>query len=235
MTGQVRPVRYRISRRVRTPFSIYPNALLLAAQLLGVVVFPFTSTEVGQTFFSLFQMGVLVLAVAAVRPTPSLSTVSMLIGAPAIVLTLVSLFMPEQGVVAAASDVTHFVFYGYLAYGLLRYMFADREVTTDEWFATGSCFTVVAWSFAYLYSAVQNIWGAEQFSHAGEGALDWMEMLFLSFTTMTGTGLSDISPVGDVARSVVMLEQFAGTFYIGVVVARVLTLTMSRFKPGDRA
>ena len=37
-----------------------------------------------------------------------------------------------------------------------------------------------------------------------------MELLFLSFTTLTSTGLSDIVPVQAFARSLVMIEQLAG-------------------------
>lgn len=211
---------------------VYPNVVLLAAQLLGIVVYPFIGeSATGRAAFSLFQLLVLVLAVAAVRATPALSAVSWAIGAPAALLTIAEAVWPDERWISLASNVTHAAFYFYLAYALLRYMFADSEVTRDEIVATGSCFTVIAWAFAYTYGLVQDIWGSGQFSHAGTGDLQWMETLFLSFTTMTATGLSDISPVGGYARSVVMLEQMAGVFYVGLVVARLLAMTMARFRP----
>jgi hypothetical protein len=46
-----------------------------------------------------------------------------------------------------------------------------------------------------------------------------MELLFLSFTTLSSTGLSDVVPVKDFARSVVMLEQLAGLAYVAIVVS----------------
>lgn len=216
--------------QVWRPFGLYPNALLLGAQLLGIVVYPFADSDVGESAFSLFQLLVLVLAVGAVRPTPALSWVSIGIGVPAAVLTVLTVVNPDSTALSLASNATHAAFYFYLAYALLRYMFADRHVTTDEIYATGSCFTVVAWAFAFLYGVVQDAWGAGQFAHAGAGALDWMEMLFLSFTTMTGTGLSDISPAGAHARSIVMIEQLAGMFYVALAVARVIALVRGRFR-----
>ena len=51
-----------------------------------------------------------------------------------------------------------------------------------------------------------------------------MELLFLSFTTLSSTGLSDITPISGHARSVVMLEQVAGVFYIAMVVTRLVSL-----------
>ena len=208
-----------------------PCAVLLVVQLVGILVYPFTSeSSAGRTVFSLFQLIVLGLAVAAVRRTPALTWVSWWIGAPAVVLTVLTAIFPDNDPLGLASDCTHAVFYVYTAYGLIRYMFADNYVTRDELFATGACFTVVAWAFAYLYSVVQTIWGPGQFVSGTPHELHWVELLFLSFTTMTNTGLSDIAPGGGHARSLVMLEQLAGVNYVALVVARLMGLTLARFQ-----
>jgi hypothetical protein len=55
-----------------------------------------------------------------------------------------------------------------------------------------------------------------------------MELLFLSFTTLSSTGLSDVVPVLPHARSIVMLEQLAGLAYLAVVVSRLVALTVHR-------
>jgi hypothetical protein len=56
----------------------------------------------------------------------------------------------------------------------------------------------------------------------------WFELLFLSFTTLTSVGLSDVVPIGAHARSLVMVEQVAGVFYVALVVARMVGLTNLR-------
>jgi Ion channel len=50
----------------------------------------------------------------------------------------------------------------------------------------------------------------------------WVELLFLSFTTLTSTGLSDVIPVRPFARGVVMLEQLAGPAYVAMLVSRLV-------------
>ena len=60
-----------------------------------------------------------------------------------------------------------------------------------------------------------------------------MELLFLSFTTLSSTGLSDVVPIRPFARSLVMLEQLAGVAYIAMVVSRLVGLTVAR-RPGAR-
>ncbi len=205
--------------------------MLLVVQLLGILVYPFTSeSSAGRTLFSLVQLVVLGLAVAAVRLTPALTWISMSIGAPAVILTVLTAVLPDNGPIALLSDCTHAIFYFYTAYALIRYMFADNFVTRDELFATGACFTVVAWAFAYTYGIVQTIWGTGQFVSGSDHELHWVELLFLSFTTMTNTGLSDIAPGGGHARSVMMLEQLAGVNYVALVVARLMGLTLARFQ-----
>jgi len=100
------------------------------------------------------------------------------------------------------SSVLHAAFYFYTSHGLLRYMFSDRRVARDERFAVGATFTVVAWAFAYLFLECQILWpGSFIAAIASTSPRTWLELLFLSFTTLTSTGLSDVVPVRPQARA----------------------------------
>jgi hypothetical protein len=119
--------------------------------------------------------------------------------------------------------------YFYAAAGLIAYMLGDHEVTSDELLAAGATFTLLAWAFAFAYSACQTL-SSGRFTAAADPAAPrtWMELLFLSFTTLSGVGLGDILPISPWARALVMLEQFAGVMYIAVVVSRLIGLTIVR-------
>lgn len=82
-------------------------------------------------------------------------------------------------------------------------------------------FTLLAWAFAFLFVVLQAL-DPGGFNPDGEGSRCWMEPLFLSFTTLSSTGLSDITPISGHARSVVMLEQVAGVCCIAMVVTRLV-------------
>lgn len=222
------------------PVLRHPCADLLIVQLLGILLYPFLGDQpMGRAIFSTFALVVLVIAVMAVRMTPALNWVSALLGLPVVVLTIWEAVSPGVEAVVLWSSVFHATFYFYTAFALLRYMFDDHIVTTDELYATGATFTVVAWGFAYVYLAVDIVW-PRSFSVVGDPlqARAWFEMLFLSVTTMTSTGLSDIVPVRPHARSFVMIEQVAGMLYLALVVARMIALTVaraaSRAEPHDR-
>jgi ABC-type branched-subunit amino acid transport system ATPase component len=49
-------------------------------------------------------------------------------------------------------------------------------------------------------------------------------LLYFSFTTLTTAGYGDITPVTDQARSFVMIEQFSGVFFVGILIARLAGL-----------
>jgi len=55
-----------------------------------------------------------------------------------------------------------------------------------------------------------------------------MELLFLSFTPLSSTGLGDIVPVKPFARDLVMFEMIAAVAYLTVVVSRLVALTVMR-------
>ena len=119
--------------------------------------------------------------------------------------------------------------YFYAAGALIVYMLRDHEVTRDELFAIGATFTLVAWAFAYTFTTLQAI-APGSFTAAVNptGDRTWVELLFLSFTTLTSTGLSDVVPIKPFARSVVMIEQLGGVAYIAVLVSRIVGLTILR-------
>jgi len=212
----------------------HPSAVLLAAQLLGVLVYPFMAGSAGRAALSLFGLVVLVLAVWTLRTTPALTWVSVLLGIPVLILTIFEALDPNDQAILLWSSVLHAAFYFYTTSGLIRYMFKDRFVTRDELFATGATFTVVAWAFAYLYVACQIVWpGSFTAALEPDAPRTWVELLFLSFTTLTSTGLSDVVPVLAQARSIVMIEQVAGLMYVAFVISRLVGLTLLRgHEPG---
>lgn len=207
-----------------------PSAVLLVAQLVSVVLFPFReATPLGRAALSTVGLTILFLAVRAVRATPALGWIAILLGLPLIGLTIWEVVEPANGPVVFLSSILHAAFYFYTSFALLSYLFRDRFVTPDELWATAATFTVVAWAFAYTFMAVQVLWpGSFTAAVNPEAQRTWFELLFLSFTNLTSVGLSDITPVLPNARSIVMIEQVAGLLYVALVISRIVGLTISR-------
>jgi predicted neutral ceramidase superfamily lipid hydrolase len=203
--------------------------MLLFAQLTAVLLYPFMEgSDVGRALFSVFGIVILGLVVLAVRRSPALTWVGVLLGIPATVLLLIQAVTGSDDLLPYSSALEAALYF-YAAGALLAYMLADHEITRDELFAVGATFTLVAWAFAYTYTVCQAIEPAS-FTAAVDpsGERSWMELLFMSFTTLSSTGLGDVVPVKPFARGLVMIEQLAGLGYVAMVVSRLVALTVMR-------
>jgi Ion channel len=214
---------------VQTVARRQPSAILLTAQLAGVLVYPFLQgNDVGRALFSVVGIAILGLVVLAVRSSPGPTWFGLLLGIPATGLLLIQAVTGSNDLLPYSSAIEA-VLYFYAAGALIAYMLADHEVTRDELFAVGATFTLVAWGFAYAFTVVQAI-EPHSFTAAVDpaGQRTWMELLFLSFTTLSSTGLSDVVPVQPFARSLVMIEMLSGLAYVAMVVSRLVGLLVMR-------
>ena len=206
-----------------------PSAVLLMAQLLGILLYPvMEATDSGRALFSVFGIAILGLVVRAVRSSPNRTWIGILLAVPATALLLIQAVTGSTELLPYSSALEALLYF-YAAGGLIVYMLADHEITRDELFAVGATFTLVAWAFAYVYTVCQAIApGSFTAAVRPESDRTWMELLFLSFTTLSSTGLSDIVPIRPFARALVMLEQLAGVAYIAMVVSRLVGLLVVR-------
>ena len=207
----------------------HPSAFLLAAQLLSLALYAmFDGIPSGRSLLGAFGVLVLLLAVWVVKRSPAITWIAWVLVAPAFVLSLLSALFADPTLLVWAS-LLESALYFYAAGSLIAYMMGDHRVTTDELFAAGATYTLIAWGFAYAYLVCQ-AWLPGSFvggTNAGQPRT-FIELMFLSFTNLSATGIGDILPINSWARVLVMLEQFAGVGYIAVVVSRLIGMTIVR-------
>ncbi|MEN0108156.1 MAG: potassium channel family protein [Pseudomonas sp.] len=205
----------------------HPSAGLLLVQLLGVLLYPWMEdTPLGRALFGAFGLVVLGLALQMVKRSSAQTWVAVVLAVMVLGLSLVDHLMPAVSL-EAVTALLEALFYLYAAVSLIRYMNADHRATTDELFAAGATFTLLAWAFAHLYTFCQLLLpGSFGALVEPQAARSWMELLFLSFTTLSGVGLGDIIPLTPMARSLVMIEEFVGVMYLALVVSRLIALTV---------
>jgi len=209
-----------------------PSASLLAVQLLGVLLYPLMEgSPRGRALFNVFGLIVLGVALWVVRRSPWLTWVGSLLALPVVILSVTSAISPrpELQVWMAALEA---VFYFYATGSLIAYMWQDSVATTDELFAAGATFTLLAWAFAYVFVVCQAL-SPGGFGTGEAAARTWMELLFLSVAVLSSVGLSDILPVTPMARGIVMLEAFAGVMYLAFVVSRLISMSVTARREGS--
>ncbi len=213
----MQPVRYIIR---------HPSAGLLFVQLLGVLLYPLMEdTPLGRALFGAFGLVVLGLALHVVKRSSSHTWVAVVLAVLLVTLSVINNMTPAVSLESSIA-LLEAVFYFYAAGTLIAYMNADYRATTDELYAVGATFTLLAWAFAHLYTFCQLLLpGSFGALINPDAARSWMELLFLSFTTLSGVGLGDIIPLTPMARALVMIEEFAGVMYLALVVSRLIALT----------
>lgn len=209
----------------------HPAGFLLAAQLLSLALYAVVDEhQRGRLLLGAVGVVILTLVVWVISRSMKVRWIAWAIAAPAFGLLLLNLLFTHSIVLILSSILTAMLYF-YAAGSLIAYMMRNNRVTTDELFAAGATFTLLAWGFTYAYLACQ-VWFPSSFS----GSVDpgrprtFVELLSLSFTNLTATGSGDIVALSAPGRVLVMLEQFTGIGYVAVVVSRLIGLTIGQSK-----
>ena len=174
----------------------HPSAFLLAAQLVSLVLYAvLDGSPNARVLLNAFGVVILALVVWVIGRSATIRWVTWLLVAPAFVLSLLSVLFTDPALLMWSSLLEAAVYF-YAAGGLIAYMMGDMRVTSDELFAAGATFTLLAWGFAHSYVVCQAWLPGSFVGAAGPGQpLTFLELLSLSFTNLSATGLSDILPV----------------------------------------
>jgi hypothetical protein len=205
-----------------------PSATLLVVQVVSILLYPMLQdTPLQRGIFRVIGLLVLAAALYVVKRGPWLTGFAVSLALPVVVLSLWLAFDFDLRIQAIAAALSA-LFYLYAAGSLIAYMLEDEFASVDELFAAAATFTLLAWAFAYLYLVCQFLLPGSFGALAGSGSTrTWIELLFLSFTIMSGVGLSDIVPVVPMARALVMIEEFTGVMYLALVVSRLIALSVT--------
>lgn len=204
----------------------HPSAILLLVQLIGMLAYPFIEgTPAGQVAFNAFGIVVLAFTIRMVRRTPGEVRVSLSLALPIIALLLAQILFGLRELLAWSSGLEA-LFYFYAAGSLIAYMMDDELATTDELFAAGATFTLLAWGFTHMYILVQELHPGSFAAAVNSGApRTWTELNYLSFALLSSTGIGDVIPLTVHARALASVEMLVGLMYLAVVVARLIAFT----------
>ena len=209
----------------------HPCAILLVVQLLGMLLYSFIeNTEAGHIGFNVFGIVVLGITTGMVRRTPGQAWISACIAGPVIVLLVLQMAFGMRALLPWSSGLEA-LFYFYAAGSLIAYMTEDRHATTDELFAAGATFTLLAWGFTHLFVLAQALQPGT-FAAAINPAdpRSWTQLNYLSFALLSSTGIGDVIPLTAHARALASVEMFVGLIYLAAVVARLIGFTVQANK-----
>ncbi len=207
----------------------YPFAMLLAVQLISILFYGMmTDSKTSHIIFNCIGLIVPILAVWTVYRTPASNWVGFVLVTLAIALTLLAIVGNQPSLLMWAQSFESLLYF-YAAISLVMYMFKDDVVTLDELFAAAATFTLLVWAFALAYSVCQQVYPGSVLAAVNPNEpRSWIELLFMSFSIQSSTGVGDVIPVSGPARAIGSLQIFAGVMYIAIVVSRLVGLAASK-------
>jgi|SRR6185437_1100870 hypothetical protein len=201
-------------------------SLLLAGLCMMILANPmFGSSAMGPKALSLMLLLILVVATWALR----MGRKTMLtVVALAVVCALVIVSVPgDTHWMRPVGNGVMALFTGVTTVALLRYVLDPHLINTDKVFGAVAAYVLIAISFACLFLALQYV--QDKAFHINEvndpdGKMSWSDAMYFSFTVLTSTGFGEITPVTDMARSLIVIEQVLGVMYVAFLVARLANL-----------
>ena len=216
-------------------FKLLPSAWLLLVQLLILILSIYINGSRSYQIVT-WLLGVLALLIIAkvIRQTPTYTVLGLTFVTGAFFLSFLMLIGFHSITLQVFTHCFEAAAYFCAAYGLIRYMFADRYLTKDELFAAGAVFTLISWGFAFLYSICQLL-VPQSFQNPNHVAdyQTWLDLLFLSFSLQSATGLSDLMSIAPAARVIAMLQMFCGVMYFALIVSRMVALQYIEIRPKE--
>jgi len=171
-----------------------------------------------------FMMASGIYAVSSSRRHAVIATI---IGALAVTLTLIVFARPSL-YLALVAILFFIVYFGYMLVIVLVYVVQGQKVTRDKIFGAISVYFLIAFLWAFFYRLVFML---DPLSFTGSKPITaetlHVEFLYYSFGTIVTLGFSDIQASSDLARSLSILETITGTFYIAVLISRLVSIYRS--------
>ena len=215
-------------QKILSFFKRFPFAMLLLVQLISIVFYGFmTDSPMSHLIFNCLGLAVPLLAVWVVYRTPAINWIALILVVLAVGATFLASFANQLQLMPWA-HVFESLLYFYAAVSLVMYMFKDDIVTLDELYAAAATFTLLVWAFALAYSVCQQVYpGSVLAAINPTNPRSWIELLFMSFSIQSSTGVGDVIPITGPARAIGSLQIFTGVMYIAIVVSRLVGLAAS--------
>jgi hypothetical protein len=118
-------------------------------------------------------------------------------------------------------------FLGVVIASLLGFVLRAKRVDANVLCAGISVYLILGlvWGLAYTFAAQLNPNAFSFNTRSGAAAtMSGFTAIYFSFTTLMTVGYGDITPVADVARMLAILESMTGTLFVGVMIARLVSL-----------
>jgi voltage-gated potassium channel len=207
---------------------------LLVALVLLILMTPlFEEFAIGDLIEALMITVVLVAAIIAIGGTRSVFMAAVLLLGPALIEKWLSYLYP-QSFHSCVFFGFGIAFMGLVVFKLLGYVLRSAQIDTDVLCAAISVYLLLGLIWALAYALLGQL-APDSFAFAANphssGRMDRFTAFYFSFVTLSTVGFGDVTPLSKLARTVAVMEAVTGTFYVAILIARLVAM----YAPASRA
>jgi hypothetical protein len=201
--------------------------MFLGALLMLFIVAPFVEEmRGGDVVEALLLTLVLITGVMAVSSRPATTVLALLLVTPALVAKWMNHFWPER-VPPEMFVIPALVFVTFVITRLMAYILRAPRVNTEVLCAGISAYLMLGFVWALGYMVVGRLVPNAFTFSVPANSMHGFTAFYFSFVTLTTVGYGDICPVAPAARMLAIMEAMTGTLFVGMLIARLVSLYSS--------
>ena len=198
---------------------------LVVAVLLLLLLYPYVE-EHGLSLKALSSI-VLLAGIYAVSRNKRFLLIACMIGLPTLISDVAS-FMTAHPFAEIVSRGGTVLFMGFTTAIILWHTLAEEAaITLDTLYGAVCVYLLSGLTWAALYTLIEEVQPGSFYISTAQNpdqVVNWSDLLYFSFATLTTLGYGDITPITSVARSPALLEAVFGVLYSAILIARFVGL-----------
>jgi hypothetical protein len=199
---------------------------LLAAIVVHNLIYPLsTGGGAGPLIFYAVYASIFVAGTWLLTRDARLWVASLAAGVAVFVAGLTNSYVPSREA-ALAVYLISIAYHAVMILVLARYIFTARKVMTEVILAATSLYLVLGSVFAAIFGLVMWLEPGAFVSSSGAD-VQWQQLLYYSYVTLTTLGYGDIVPIGFYAQAFAAFEAIIGTLYTVILLSRLVGMHAS--------
>lgn len=206
---------------------------LTISMVLWLILYPILEGDAIRLFILNILMSAIVLfGIFAVSYGKKTVVTGLAFGLPWFILTWLSLFISSTPLILILlSNVFLIFFLSFTAIVILLFVIRSKEISADFLYGAVSVYLLIGgtWSTIYTFlEAVQPGSFVIDSTYNIDGIVNWSDLLYYSYATLTTLGYGDVIPVTSHARSLAVIEAIIGVMYLATIISRLVGLFISK-------
>ena len=199
--------------------------------LIVIVQFGYPITAYGTTALVLFEILYASMIIVGVIVGRDSKHHMIFLAVTGLIYLAASLVYAMNPTATWAIFITYFSlipYIGMLIWVLGRFLAVVKSINLDVLYAAVAIYLLIGGLFVPLYGLIESIApGSFRDGSSSTTFVQWQQLVYYSYTSLTSTGYGDILPISWWARSLANLEMVSGGLFITIVMSRLVALYSS--------